>query len=168
MARRIANSRASKSRARGFTLVWCLAAVAIMGVYLMKVGDAWQMHIQREREFELRQVGSEIRTAIRRYVENGDGSYPRTLQDLVEDTRTGQTRRWLRRAWRDPITGADWQYLHAPGEGFMGVHSRSNKQPLKQSGFPDELADMAGAAAYADWRFAYWPAWNSPDTAAPQ
>jgi len=154
MARRFANF---KPRLRGFTLVWCLAAVAVMGVYLMKVGDAWQMHVQREREFELRHVGSEIRTAIRRYVENGDGSYPRSLQDLVNDTRTGQTRRWLRRPWRDPITAADWRYLNAPADGFMGVHSKSSKRPLKQSGFPDDEADMAAAATYADWRFAYWP-----------
>lgn len=165
MARRIANFRL---RPRGFTLVWCLAAVAVMGIYLMKVGDAWQMRVQREREFALRHVGGEIRTAIRRYVENGDGSYPRNLNDLVEDNRTGQTRRWLRRAWRDPMTGMDWEYLSAPGEGFMGVHSKSTKRPLKRSGFSDSDADMADASTYAAWRFAYWPDWNSPRGAAPR
>lgn len=82
---------------------------------------------------------------------------------LAADTRTGQTRRW-----RDPITGADWQYLNAPGDGFMGVHSRSDKRPLKQSRFPDDEADMAGAATYADWRFAYWPDWTSPRSITPR
>lgn len=154
MARR---SRTCRRRQRGFSLILCLAAVAVMGIYLMKVGEVWQTRVQREREFELRHVGHEVREAVRRYVENGDGLYPRTLDDLVEDNRTGQTRRWLRRAWRDPVTGADWIYLPAPGDGFMGVHSASTKRPLQQDNFPDDEPGLAHAASYQDWRFAYWP-----------
>lgn len=141
--------------------------VAVMGVYLMKVGDAWQMRAQREREVELRQRGTEIREAIRRYVENGSGRYPETLADLVEDNRTGQVRRWLRKPWDDPMTGADWQYLPAPGDGFMGVHSGSARRPLRQDGFYADEPGFAEAESYADWRFAYWPGQTLRDDLTP-
>ncbi|PLP99717.1 type II secretion system protein [Cupriavidus pauculus] len=159
MARRSRIS--SAARRRGFALVLCLVAVAVTGIYLMKVGDVWRMRAQREREITLHHVGREIQVAIRRYVENGDGSYPRTLDDLVEDLRGSQPRRWLRRAWRDPMTGGDWQYLPAPGDGFLGVHSLSTLRPLRQGNFAVEEAAFAQAGSYADWRFAYWP--GQPD-----
>ena len=155
MARRSRIS--STGRPAGFALVLCLTAVAVTGIYLMKVGDVWQTRAQREREFELHHVGREIRVAIQRYVENGDGSYPRTLDDLVDDQRGSEPRRWLRRAWRDPMTGDDWHYLPAPGDGFLGVHSTSALRPLRQDNFAAEETAFAQASSYADWRFAWWP-----------
>lgn len=161
MARRSRIS--STGRRPGFALVLCLAAVAVMGIVLMKVGDVWQTRVQREREFELLHVGREIRVAIRRYVEHGDGSYPRTLDDLVDDQRGSQPRRWLRRAWRDPMTGGDWQYVPAPGDGFLGVHSTSTLRPLRQQHHAAEEAGFAQAGSYADWRFAWWPGQSGQD-----
>nr|WP_315597139.1 type II secretion system protein [uncultured Cupriavidus sp.] len=157
-AHRTATSRrVLRARQAGFTLLWCLAMVAVTGIGMIKIGEVWQARVQREQEFLLRHVGAEIREAIRQYVENGDGSYPKTLDDLVEDRRTGQTRRWLRRAWRDPMTGADWRYLQAPGDGFLGVHSASETRPLKRDGFHAGEDHFSQATSYAAWRFAYWP-----------
>ncbi|AOY02244.1 type II secretion system protein [Jeongeupia sp. USM3] len=143
-------------RQAGFAYVWVLMMVLVMGIYLGLVGDAWQTKLQREREQELLRVGDEIRLAIKGY--NAiDSQYPKRLQDLVQDPRVPFARRFLRRAYKDPMTGEDWAYIGAPGGGFMGVYSKSTKVPLKQSNFPQPYGNFVDKKSFADWQFAWWP-----------
>ncbi|WP_246307983.1 type II secretion system protein [Chitinibacter bivalviorum] len=133
-----------------------------MSIYLAQVGEAWQNRIQRTKEEDLVRMGLEIKTAIKRYSENNIGdnpqtAYPKTLDDLVQDPRVPFPKRYLRKAYKDPITGEDWLYLNAPGGGFMGVYSKSLQKPLKSANFPEDLTGFAEAKSYQDWRFAHWP-----------
>lgn len=147
---------------QGFAYMWALMMVLIMSIYLAQVGEAWQNRIQRSKEEELLRIGAEIKTAVKRYTENNIGdnpqtAYPKTLQDLVQDPRVPFPKRYLRKAYKDPITDDDWTYIGAPGGGFVGVASKSPKKPLKTANFPEDALGFAEAKSYQDWRFAHWP-----------
>ncbi|UXY16805.1 type II secretion system GspH family protein [Chitiniphilus purpureus] len=162
MARRSANT--SPRRQQGFAYAWVLMMVLVMGIYLAELGDVWQTRIRRAREEELLIVGDEIRRAIKAYSEQNSGQgpqYPKTLDDLVQDPRVPFARRFLRRPYKDPITGEDWSYIGAPGGGFMGVFSKSNDKPLKQWGFTAQYSGFADKTSYQEWKFAHWPGGGS-------
>ncbi|XZG71371.1 type II secretion system protein [Chitinibacteraceae bacterium HSL-7] len=145
---------------QGFAYAWVLAMVLMMGIYLAKVGEVWQTKIQRAKEAELLQVGDEIRRAIKGYsdINSGQGAqYPKSLDDLVQDPRVPFARRFLRKAYKDPVTGGDWGYINAPGGGFMGVYSTSTQKPLKETGFGADYQGFVGKQSYAEWQFAQWP-----------
>jgi|APFre7841882724_1041349.scaffolds.fasta_scaffold23133_4 hypothetical protein len=50
-----------------------LFMVALLGVSLAAVGEAWQSAVRREREVELLFIGNEFRQAIGRYYEATPG-----------------------------------------------------------------------------------------------
>ncbi len=144
----------------GFAYAWALMAVLIMGIYLAQVGEAWQNRAQRAKEEELLRVGAEIRRGIKLYSEQNmmqGVQYPKTLEELVLDPRSPTPRRFIRKAYKDPMTGDDWAYISAPGGGFMGVYSQAKGKPLKQQRFPSDFASFANQNTYQDWKFANWP-----------
>lgn len=160
MARRLVAGKPSPAAQSGFAYVWALMLVLIMGIYLAQVGEAWHNRIQRNKEEELLRVGNEIRLAIKQYSEQsseGGLQYPKNLKDLVQDPRVAFPRRYLRKAYKDPITGDDWSYIGGPGGGFMGVQSKSALKPLKTDNFATEYTSFKEAKSYQDWRFAHWP-----------
>jgi hypothetical protein len=151
-----------RARQQGFAYMWALMMVLIMSIYLAKVGEAWHNRIQRSKEEELLRIGAEIKMAVKRYSENNIGdnpatAYPKSLQDLVQDPRVPFPKRYLRKAYQDPITGDDWSYIGAPGGGFAGVASKSPKKPLKTANFPEDAQGFTEAKSYQEWRFAHWP-----------
>ena len=100
-----------RSKAAGFTYIGLLVAIVIIGAALAAVGQVWSTEAKREREAELLYRGNTIRKAIGSYVfgAGGSGQYPRELQDMVQDERSPQAIRYLRRVYEDPMTGqADW------------------------------------------------------------
>jgi len=103
-------------------------------------------------------IGREFRRAITSYYEVapvGKQELPRTLEDLVADDRFPTVRRHLRKIYIDPMTGKpEWGLLRM-GDRIVGVYSLSNALPIKQDGFKDRERDLAGAASYRDWKFAY-------------
>ncbi|MEN9659118.1 MAG: hypothetical protein RL571_2583 [Pseudomonadota bacterium] len=144
----------------GFAYAWALMAVLIMGIYLAQVGEAWQNRAQRAKEAELLRVGAEIRRGIKLYTEQNQmqgTQYPKSLEELVLDPRSPTPRRFIRKAYKDPLTGEDWQYISAPSGGFMGVYSKAQGKPLKQRLFPSDFAGFADQNSYQDWKFAHWP-----------
>ncbi|AMC37060.1 hypothetical protein VN23_10955 [Janthinobacterium sp. B9-8] len=157
---RILTSQSSLGKQSGFAYAWALMAVLIMGIYLAQVGEAWQNRAQRAKEEELLRVGAEIRRGIKLYSEQNmmqGTQYPKTLEELVLDPRTPAPRRFIRKAYKDPMTGEDWAYITAPGGGFMGVYSKAAGKPLKQHRFLGDFASFANQNTYQDWIFANWP-----------
>jgi type II secretory pathway pseudopilin PulG len=147
------------ARTRGFTYAGVLIAVALVGLSLAATGEVWRTTVQREKERELLFVGDEIRKAITQYYESTPGTgkqFPTALEDLVRDARYPTTRRYLRKVYRDPMTGkADWGLIKGPGDGIMGVYSLSKLAPIKRANFPPDYASFQGAADYRDWQFAH-------------
>lgn len=143
-------------RARGFTYIGLLFAIAFIGLLLASAGQVWKMAAQREREEQLLFVGREFGRAIAAYraaSPDAPGQGPRRLEDLVEDRRSLVTRRHLRRIYHDPMTGSTEWGLIKSGEFIVGVHSLGEGKPLKTANFlPGEEA-FAGAASHRDWHF---------------
>jgi type II secretory pathway pseudopilin PulG len=146
---------------RGFTYLAVLVIVAIMGILLAAGGQVWQQAAQREKEKELLFVGNQFRQAIGLYYQRSPGTakaYPKHLEDMLLDQRYPAKQRYLRKIFRDPMTGeAKWGLVQEPGGGFTGVYSLGQGEPLKKSDFRPADQAFEGSSSYADWRFVYIP-----------
>lgn len=143
----------------GFTFIALLVIVAIMGIMLAAVGQSWHTIMLREREKELLFRGEQYRQALERW-HNPDtkaGMPPASplndLHDLLQDPRTVGKNHYLRRLYKDPISGKDFLVLRNAAQGIIGVMSPSEEAPLKTGGFPPELASFEGLDQYKKWVF---------------
>jgi type II secretory pathway pseudopilin PulG len=147
--------RRPATRQGGFTYLGVLIAVAIIGVTLATTGEVWHTAQKRERERELLFVGDQIRQAIGRYYRAG-AQYPQTLDDLLRDPRHPGVVRYLRKRYYDPITGTtEWGLIRDSGDRIVGVHSRSEEQPIKQANFAAADRGFEGKKKYSEWTFVY-------------
>ena len=142
----------------GFTYVAFLMFVALSGAGLAAYGEFASHTAQREKEAELLFRGEQIRNAIASYYRK-EQRYPQALAELLEDKRFPMPVRHLRRLYRDPMSGeTDWGLVEAPGgAGVMGVHSRSEDEPIKSGNFSAHNAEFEKATKYADWKFVHSP-----------
>ena len=152
-------SEATRRAQAGFSYLWLLLLVAFMGVGLTLAVEIDSTAVQRDREKELLAIGRQFRNAIERYYETqlspGKREYPATLEDLLRDNRVPGIRRHLRKVFVDPMTGrAEWGLVKIGGR-IVGVHSLSEKVPIKQDGFEAADASLRGKTSYAQWVFAY-------------
>ncbi|MBW8900178.1 MAG: type II secretion system protein [Massilia sp.] len=124
-------------RTGGFTFIWVLLMVAVMGLGLTVIAELDSTAVQRDREAELLAIGRQFRTAIGRYVQARGGAgqtnaYPPSLEDLLQDPRVPGVRRHLRKIFVDPMTGkAEWGLVMMGGR-IVGVHSLSERRPIKR------------------------------------
>lgn len=149
-----------KTRQQGFTYVVLLFVVAMLGVGLAAKGIEWERSAQRARESELISTGNEIRKAIALYYYRSPGGaheLPKSLDELLEDPRYPGTQRYLRRVYRDPMTGKTEWGLVTIGGRIVGVHSLSTSQPMKSGNFRESESDFASKDSYAEWRFTFSP-----------
>lgn len=159
-------------RERGFVYLWALFAVTVAGIVMAGTGQVWQVKSQREKEAELMFIGEEFRKAVMSYYNSSSGAkeYPKSLEDLLLDTRTPAIKRHLRKIYLDPMTNtAEWEMVEepAPNTGslasasvsgrIIGVHSLSEKKPIKKDKFPEHFAKFSEAKTYRDWQFTYKP-----------
>ena len=151
----------ARSRTAGFTYLGVLLAVAFLGIALAAVGTVWATTAQRDREAELIFVGDAYRNAIASYYLHGSGAarYPQELQELIQDDRFPEVKRHLRRLYADPMTGRpDWELIRSADGGITGVHSTSQKSPIKRANFSAADAAFKDAECYCDWQFVFTPA----------
>ncbi len=148
----------------GFTYLAVLVIVVIMGIMLGIVGQSWQTIMKREREEELLFRGSQYRDAIARWNKPRGGQHVATplreLKDLLKDPRSMATVRYLRRLYKDPVTGEDFVVVTDPVKGVIGVRSKSEEEPMKQGNFPDDkeheyMKVFEGKKKYSEWLFVY-------------
>ena len=142
----------------GFTYIGVLLAVVFIGVALVATGTVWQQTRQREKERELLFVGSQFRQALEGYYENPPPGkakkFPPKLDDLLQDDRYPDVRRYLRKIYRDPMTGdTEWGLLRGADKGIVGLYSLSKGEPLKTAHFDPEDAQLADKRHYHEWRF---------------
>jgi len=145
-----------------------LITIGVLGAGLAAYGELASHAAQREKERELLFAGNQFRQAIGAYYERTPGAvkrFPQKLEDLLEDKRHPMPQRYLRKMYRDPMTGErQWGVIDAPGGGIMGVYSLSEARPIKAAGFAARDSTLADSARYADWTFSYVPA-NAPASA---
>lgn len=156
MERRMVSGRARES---GFTFLGLLFLIGAMGIGMAATGVVWRQDAQRDRERELLFIGGEFRRAIALYYEKSPGavkSYPKNLGELLQDKRHVTTQRYLRRLYRDPMTGkSEWGTVRRPDGAITGVFSLAQGTPIKRSGFSAEEQPFQQAKNYSDWKFVY-------------
>ncbi len=147
----------ASSRSRGFTYVWMLAVVAVMGIGLAAMGTMHGDRVRRDREQELLRIGQVYASAIAAYYRMSPGSqkrYPANLDALVVDTRFVGTVRHMRKVYADPIDPTQaWGVVRAADGGIVGVFSTSTDQPLRREPLQLDRVLLPTASQYAEWRF---------------
>ncbi|MCK4432264.1 MAG: type II secretion system protein [Candidatus Aminicenantes bacterium] len=95
---------------KAYTIIILMFAISVMVLGLMVAVPVWQTQIQREKELELIFRGKQYVEAIRLYQIKNPGSFPKTLDELIEEN-------FLRKLYKDPITKkGEWNIiLHEEG-----------------------------------------------------
>jgi type II secretory pathway pseudopilin PulG len=153
----------ARSRAQGFTYLALLAAIVIIGISLGSAGKYWKNVMLREKEEELLFRGNQYRYAIERYFYSPPAQqYPSSIDDLLTDNRTATGKRHLRQKFKDPMTGEDFEVFRdmTKGNRITGVYSKSEVEPLRQTGFSEENKAFEGKKTYKEWQFLFTPAQN--------
>jgi len=96
-----------KQKQQGFILLLLMLFITLLAIAATAIAPAITFQIQRDREEEMIHRGVQYSRAIRRYVKKF-GRYPTRLEDL-ESTNS---LRFLRKRYKDPITGQDFKLLH--------------------------------------------------------
>jgi type II secretory pathway pseudopilin PulG len=122
-----------------------LVAIAIMGITLSIIMPTWRNWAKREKEAELIFRGEQYVRAIELYQRRFAGAYPADIETLIDQ-------RFLRKAFTDPMTGAEFELLTQgalratpiqapPGSGTPGL-----PQPQQFGGVaPANQDDGAGS-----------------------
>jgi type II secretory pathway pseudopilin PulG len=139
----------------GVTYLFLMFAIVVIGLSTTAAAKQWKVMVQRELEADLLAKGIEIQNALALYSATMQAGrvmpqevYPRTLAEL-----TRLPKPFLRKAYADPMTHGDWEYLRSPTGGIMGVRSKSRGKPLKKNDFPLAVRHLAGRASYYEWVF---------------
>jgi type II secretory pathway pseudopilin PulG len=114
---RLSANRLRRRREDGYVLLTLLLMVALMGIFALTVVVPIKFEIQREQEQEMIHRGVQYSRAIRAYYKKF-GRYPTRLEDLDNTNNL----RYLRKHYKDPMTGKDFKLLHYgdPGVTLTG------------------------------------------------
>ncbi|HZR56280.1 MAG TPA: hypothetical protein VFA74_05375 [Terriglobales bacterium] len=131
-------SRRKNQSERGYILITLLLFVALLAIAAAAIVPTITFQIKRDREEEMIHRGVQYTRAVRRYFKKF-GRYPTRVEDLV----TTNNVHYLRKAYKDPITGKDFKLLH------MGDIQMSFFGPGGTGFPPNGMTGNAGAAAGA-------------------
>jgi hypothetical protein len=113
--------RQFRRRERGYVLIILLLAVALSAIFALTWVQKVEFQIQRDREEELIHRGVQYSRAVRRYFKKF-GRYPTKVEDLESTNNL----RFLRKRYKDPITGKDFKPLR-----LTDVHMAFNSPAVK-------------------------------------
>jgi type II secretory pathway pseudopilin PulG len=144
----------------GFTYVMILVAIIAMGIISETASVYASRTTQMDREAELLFRGMAYRNAIKNYYESGKPVkiYPKSLKDLVRDSRTASYKSYIRKLYKDPMVNngkGEWKLIPAIDGGISGVASGSNDVPIKTGNFRKEFEKFDNAKSYSTWIFEY-------------
>ena len=140
----------------GAVYVWMLVSLIFLSLGLGQWSINYATLKQREKEQELLRIGLMYRDAIYHYHANSPGgieTFPEKLEDLLKDPRSLETRRYLRKLEKDPITSLSFEIIRNANGQIIGVYSSSKKEPIKKAGFIVKLKHFENAKSYRDWTF---------------
>src|SRR5215831_2910253 len=110
----------------GFSLAALIFFVTAASVIIAAIVPAYQMQAKREQEEELLFRGQEYTRAIQKY-QRKFGVYPSSIDQLVSTNGL----RFVRRAYKDPITGKDFRLILINPDGSLSGSKlfKSNVNP---------------------------------------
>jgi len=92
---------------RGYVLITLILFVALLAIALTALAPAIIQQVKRDREEELIHRGTQYSRAIKHYMKKFT-RYPTRIEDLESTNNL----RFLRKRYKDPITGKDFKLLH--------------------------------------------------------
>ncbi len=138
----------ARRQEQGYILLTLLLFVTLLIISMAVVLPEITFQVKRDREEEMIHRGVQYSRAIRRYVKKF-GRYPTRIEDLENTNNI----RFLRKRYKDPITGKDFKLLHVgevqlmPGAGLAGatpvsampgaLGQQPGNQPTQQQSTPD-------------------------------
>jgi type II secretory pathway pseudopilin PulG len=138
-----ARSNLRPPRQQGYILLTLVLMMAVMSIAAGAIASSLAFQIKRDREEEMVHRGVQYSRAIRNFVKK-TGRYPSRLEEL-QDTN-GQ--KFIRKLYKDPITGHDFKLLHMSDVASLGAPPNLNSSN-PQSG-PNGALAPADAADAAD------------------
>jgi type II secretory pathway pseudopilin PulG len=118
------SARCSRKNEQGYVLLAVMLLVTLLLIALAIEAPRLAQQVKREREEELIHRGQEYSRAIKKFYIASGGRYPTSLEQL-ENTNN---KRFLRKRYKDPITGKDdWRIIHV-GEAHLNL--TPNGQPV--------------------------------------
>ena len=127
---------------RGYILITIILFVSLIAIAAVIMAPVIAFQVKRDREEELIHRGVQYSRAMKHFVKKF-GRYPMGLEELENTNQV----RFLRRRYKDPITGKDFKILHmgdvqmAFGAGIAGATPAGGLNPA--------AAAAAGAAGLA-------------------
>ena len=92
---------------QGYILIMMMLFITILAIGAAAIAPAIAFQVKRDREEEMIHRGVQYSRAIRRYVKKF-GRYPTRIEELENTNNL----RFLRRKYKDPVTGQDFKILH--------------------------------------------------------
>jgi len=152
----------TKSSESGYVLLGLLLMVSVLIIAAAVVAPNLAFQIKRDREEELVHRGVQYTRAIRNYAKR-TGRYPVRAEDLLG----GPDQRFIRKLYKDPMTGRDFKFLHLGDVQPVTANlSASGAQP----GANDDGIISAGTTptpTSSDDRSSDNPAQDSSDAGSP-
>jgi len=144
------NVQTTRQRSEGgYVLLTLLLAMAVLIIAAGVAASSIAFTIRRDREEELIHRGVQYKRAIREFAKK-TGRFPLRMEEL--DNTNGM--RFLRKHYKDPITGQDFKLVYmadiqfssstpgAPGTSMVGAAgSDTDKTPSGNTGDPPAQAD---------------------------
>jgi hypothetical protein len=141
-------------RQGGYAYLFLLFTLALLSIAALALAHLDHLAVRRADEAELRRIGAEYGRALAAYHDAAEPHvYPASLDALLSDRRGGLERRHLRKVYFDPVARTREWGLVVEGGQVVGVHSLSERAPLKVAGFAPGEIGFEGAQRYTEWVF---------------
>ncbi|MBA3271262.1 MAG: type II secretion system protein [Acidobacteria bacterium] len=114
---------------RGYAMAALLVGMSVMAVLMSAAMPVWTQFAKREKEAELIWRGEQYARAVGLFQRKYANTFPPTVDILVEQ-------RFLRKKYKDPVTGEDFQPIPAGGSVPPGV--------VRPPGSPQFTPDVQG------------------------
>jgi len=142
-----------RSREKGYILLTMLLVVALMAILALTVITEMKFTMKRDQEQEMIHRGVQYSRAVRAYYKKF-GRYPTRLEDLDNTNNL----RFLRKHYKDPITGQDFRLLHFGEQGVTvgsgGISFGGGTIPgANPIGAPGGLSSGPGNSAFGGSTF---------------
>jgi type II secretory pathway pseudopilin PulG len=129
---------------RGYMLLTLALMVSLLVVAAAAVAPSIARQIRRDQETELIRRGMQYRRAIRQFTKK-TGRFPLTIEDLENTNGV----RYLRRRYKDPVTGKEFRLLHM-GDIPAAIGTSSNAWSLQPSASANGAGDGSASESGQD------------------
>lgn len=110
---------------KGYTIIILMIAVSVLSIGLLVAIPVWHTQIQREKEEELIFRGKQHVEAIRIYQMKNPGSFPKSIDELVE-------KKCLRKLYKDPMTEhGEWNVILLTGRVARRRQQQRQRSPQR-------------------------------------